>query len=296
MLWFKKRQPDTSASISERDQIVPAELPVPLDTALFEHYWAELKAVAEAEGGIEACLESLNAKQAQFVEALNPANFDRLGLGQVEMLLALVFTARRRIYPALESLGENRTAAAIRDLMLGTAPLAQRMQAFVDALPVPSGEGREAIKVAGKVRRAAWDFAAELLHFFDPVKYPLMTRWVWDQATTSGALREFIRGNETRTDIQLGGGPEQFEGARKWLAERIAEQGIYRDVHFWIDLVLAQAYADYFRSMAEGNLGGDFGRGSKPQEQLRKLLGIDAPRKDGRSRVKKQDSGPRIED
>ncbi len=78
-----------------------------------------------------------------------------------------------------------------------------------------------------------------------------------------------------------------FEGARAWLAEQIAEQGLYKDVPFWIDLVQAQAYSEYFRSMAEGMLSADFGRGITPQEQLKKFLGIDAERKAGQSRVKR---------
>jgi len=39
---------------------------------------------------------------------------------------------------------------------------------------------------------AAWDFAAEVLHFHAPERYPLMTRWVWDETTQSGALRELV--------------------------------------------------------------------------------------------------------
>ncbi|MEJ2176003.1 MAG: hypothetical protein P8Y76_14150, partial [bacterium] len=66
---------------------------------------------------------------------------------------------------------------------------------------------------------------------------------------------------------------------------RIAAQGIYRDHHWWVDLLLAMAYVEYFRAMTGGTLGSDFMRASNPDEQLRKLLGIDPER--GRSRVKR---------
>jgi Cft2 family RNA processing exonuclease len=78
-----------------------------------------------------------------------------------------------------------------------------------------------------------------------------------------------------------------FEGARVWLAAQISEQGLYRDVPFWVDLVMAKAYSEYFRSMAEGMLSADFGRGTTPAEQLKKFLGIDQLRKSGQSRVKR---------
>ena len=171
----------------------------------------------------------------------------------------------------------GRVASLLRELAWGAAPPAQRLQNFVDAMPgAAAGMDRESVRAAAKVRRAAWDFAAEALHFGDPVRYPLMTRWVWDEATQSGALREFIRGNDAMREIPFSNSPALFEGARVWLAARIAERGVYRDVPLWIDLVQAQAYAAYFRAFTEGSLGADFARGVPAYEQLQKLLGIDA--------------------
>ncbi len=285
MLWFRKAAKQDPEA--ERDLIVPVELPVALDETLFRQHFQQLLANLERIGGPEATLESLNAKRRLFNEALQPERAASMALADAETLLDTVFTARRRLYPVLEQAGESGIRAAVTDLIHGADPLAGRLAAFGERLVPDSGEARAERKAAAKLRRAAHDFAAEALHYFDPVRYPLMARWVWDQGTVSGALREFIRGNDHMTDIPLGGSPETFEGARQWLSSSLAGEGIYQDVHFWIDLVQAQAYVTYFRSMAEGNLGGDFGRGSRPEEQLRKLLGIDV-REDGRSRVKKE--------
>ncbi len=286
MLWFKK-QPEAAALPATADQVRPAELPLALDRDLFKLYFTRLLATVEQDGGIEAYLASLGAKHHAYAELLERPRIERLTLDDLELLLDRVFTARRRVFPALESMGTACAAALIGELLYGTAPLSQRIQGFVDAMPGAEGMGRDCINAAAKVRRAAWDFAAELVHFSDPVKYPLMSRWVWDQSTQSGALREFIRAADATGEIPFNNTPELFEGGRRWLAERIAEQGIYRDIHFWIDLVLAEAYTTYFRSVTEGSLGADFGRGGPPYEQLRKLLGIDTPRGEGHSRVKK---------
>lgn len=285
MLWFKK-QP-VAALPAATDQIGPAELPVALDRELFKLYFTRMLATVEQDGGIEAYLASLGAKHHAYAELLERSRIERLTLADLELLLGRVFTARRRVFPALKSLGATRAAGLVGELLHGTAPLGQRIQSLVDAMPGAEGMGRDRINAAAKVRRAAWDFAAELMHFSDPVKYPLMSRWVWDQSTQSGALREFIRGADAMGEIPFNNTPELFEGGRRWLAEQIAEQGIYRDIHFWIDLVLAEAYTTYFRSVTEGSLGADFGRGGPPYEQLRKLLGIDMPRSEGHSRVKK---------
>ena len=285
MLWFRK-QPE-AALPAVTDQITPAELPVALDRGLFQQHFAKLLENAAQDGGIESYLAALGAKRHAYAALLERSGGGGLTLDDFEFLLDLVFTARRRVFPALGALGAAQVTARVSELLWGNAPLAQRMQGFVDAMPGAAGMDRDSIRAAAKVRRAAWDFAAELVHFGDPEKYPLMSRWVWDQGTQSGALREFIRGSDGAMEIAIANSPESFEGARKWLAERIAEEGVYRDVHFWIDLVQAQAYTTYFRSVTEGGLGADFGRGTPAHEQVKKLLGIDAPRADGRCRVKK---------
>ncbi len=286
MLWFKK-QPDSPVLVGEADTIVPAALSVALDPGQFQQHFAKLGSQAEEAVELEALLASLRMKSQLFSSLLNPQSLPSLSMEGIEALLETVFSARRRVFPALQALGVEVTRGAIQELLYGDMALAERLQAFSEIVPIDESANKETRKQAAKNRRAAFDFGAEMLHFNNPVKYPLMTRWVWDQNTVSGALREFIRGNDSLPDVPLGNSPEMFEGARAWLAEQIAEQGLYKDVPFWIDLVQAQAYSEYFRSMAEGMLSADFGRGITPQEQLKKFLGIDAERKAGQSRVKR---------
>lgn len=286
MLWFKK-QPSEPTTESEQDLIIPAELSVPLDPRQFQQKFSALKRNAEEDAGIEAFLSSLTNKHQLFSKLLNQDVIGQLTMENVEMLLETVFSARRRVYPALSELGISKTVESIQDLLYGNAQLIDRLTRFSEVVEIDDADDKATRKIAAKNRRAAFDFGAEILHFCNPVKYPLMTRWVWDQSTVSGALREFIRGNDSLHDVPLGNSPEMFEGARKWLASQLAEQGLYKDVHFWIDLVEAQAYAEYFRSMAEGMLSADFGRASGPSDHIKKFLGIDAPAKEGLSRVRR---------
>ncbi|MHB1173672.1 MAG: hypothetical protein ACYCZJ_00910 [Sulfuriferula sp.] len=286
MLWFKK-QPDSAAPIGEPDTIVPCSLSVALDSGQFQQHFAKLNSQAEDAAGLEALLASLQMKSQLFSSLLNVQSLPSLTMDGIEALLEMVFSARRRVFPALQALGVEVIRKAIQDLLYGDGALVERLQTFSEIVQIDETADKETRKQAAKNRRAAFDFGAEMLHFNNPAKYPLMTRWVWDQNTVSGALREFIRGNDSLPDVPLGNSPEMFEGARAWLAEQIAEQGLYKDVPFWIDLVEAQAYSEYFRSMAEGMLSADFGRGITPQEQLKKFLGIDAERKAGQSKVKR---------
>jgi hypothetical protein len=237
-----------------------------LDAQRFAVHFSEFVSLADAGAGLQAYVEALETKHRLFAAALAaPA---RLDIERIEALLGTVFSARRKLFPLVESLGAEAFAGLVARLRAGEITIDE----FCDSLPLP---GERAAR--RKLRGAAHDFAAELLHFGDPQAHPLMTRWVWDASSASGALRELMR--------EEGAAEVDHAAARGWLFERIAEQGIWRDQHWLADLVLAMAYVSYFRAMTGGVLGSDFTRASTPDEQLRKLLGLDA---DGaRSRVRK---------
>lgn len=273
MLWFSKRR-DATLPVPA-DAVPPAELPVALDAQLFTMHYTQMLALANADGGIESHIDALAAKRDAFAAAAAKAGAGELAMPDIELLLGRVFTARRRLYPALERVGAPRLTALLAALVAGPGPVTQRMQALADAMPGAAATDAESLRAAAKLRRAAWDFAAEFLHFSDPDRFPLMTRWVWDQSTQSGALREFVRGGDAMRELPFANDPALFEGARRWIGAQLATEGHYRDVPLWVDLVQAQAYVHYLRSVTEGNLGGDFGRGTPPAEQLKKLLGID---------------------
>jgi hypothetical protein len=285
MLWFRKGAKPAQVPVPA-DGIAPQPLPVAFDAQRFRVHYGALVAAAEAGGGIETHLAALGAKRDACAAALARAAGAGLALEEIERLLGYAFTARRRLYPALAALGAERVSALVARLAAGPGRFVERLQAFVDAMPGAVSADREALRAAARLRRATWDFAAELAHYGDPERYPLMTRWVWDAATQSGALREFVRGADAMREIPFTNEPGTFEAARRWLAGELAGAGHYRDIPLWVDLVQAQAYLGYVRSVAEGSLGGDFGRGTPPHEQLAKLLGIDGG-PHGRPRVKK---------
>lgn len=274
MLWARKRP--VQAPARNPADIMPAELPVALDVGVFGQHFQAFVETAAGGGGAEVYLERLTAKQRLCADTLASARGRELDIDSIARLLGFMFTARRHLMRTFEDLGARRCTDLLCDLGQLTVPPVNRMQRFVDAMPgapTPDPADRHA---AGRLRRAAWDFAAEIVHFSDPVRFPLMTHWVWDNRSQSGALREFIRGNDAMREIPFDNSAELHEGARVWLSERVLERGIYRDVPLWIDLVLAQAYVSYVRAIASGSLGGEFGRGMEVPEQLSKLLGIDA--------------------
>jgi len=281
MRWRRSR-PDTAGAVSPA-AIAP---PIEFDADCFQRHFRAFVAMADEEdSGPDAYFAALGAKQeriARSIEVVANGAFDDSAL---ESLVAEMFTVRRRLFPVLRAMGYPRVGALVRELMSSQAPAETRLQAIVDALPSSISPDPEHLRASARLRRAAWDFGAELLHFSAPMTYPLMCRWVWDGATHSGALRELTRADYASDELNAECTLATFQSLSDWIFEQLRVLGIYREFHWWTDLVLAQAYVGYLGAAAQGHFGADFARGAPAKDQLRKLLGIDPRRGGGRSRV-----------
>jgi len=270
MLWYKKQADVTNRQSKDGKDVVPAQLEIEFDRSIAESKLNTLLEHASDVGGVEPLISSLNAKCLLF-ETVFPVNRPsdwELTEDQLSAVVRTVFQARRKIDSIANSIGKQVLINGIADLVYGHKSVEDRLDAFVSMVKVD----------LKKERRAMRDLAAEILHFRDPEGMPLMARWVWDEATASGALREFIRGNDVLPEIPIDNRPETFEGARVWFVDILADAGFYRDVPMLIDLVQAQAYADYVRAMS-GRIGliqAEFAQNHHPLELLSKLLGIDS--------------------
>lgn len=273
MLWFKKQ-----AASETPVKVEPVSLGIDLDSGIFAQKLQQFVTATSDVGGVEAFVDALNKKQIFFAELVSEDAIDGLSEDSVLMLLDCVFPARRRLLKGLNQVPHNVVVSQLRHLLYGDDTVEKRLQSFVDVIEIDDK----------KVRRAAWDFAAEVLHFSAPEQYPLMCRWVWDQHAQSGATREFIRANDTMPNIPIGMSVAEFECARVWLSDQLEQQGFYRDIPWMIDLVLAQAYAEYVMAMSNGMgmMGSEFGAKMEPITFVSKLLGIDPARRGGKSRVK----------
>lgn len=275
MLWYKKQADGAVRGTGSGDTVAAGELAVKFDKEIAGSKLKMLLEQSEDVGGIEGLIDSLEAKSLLFKTAFpveRPSDW-KLEAQAFDAVTGAIFPVRRKIAAIADVLGREKLMDELTGLVYGTGCLSDRMQAFAALVPEESK----------KERRAMRDFAAEILHFRDPDGVPLMTRWVWDESTASGALREFIRGNDGLPEIAIDNQPETFEGARVWFAEMLADSGFYRGVPMLIDLLQAQAYSDYMRAMSSG-LGmvqAEFGNSHHPIELLVKLLGIDP--KSGRS-------------
>lgn len=228
---------------------------------------------SDEHGGVEAYVDALKAKAVLFREALND-----LSLKSFRTMCAHMATVRRRIGRYAEPEGFSATKNHIEELFSGAESPDARIGRFCSRFP------------GGRDHRWVRDLAAELLHYADPERYPLMTRWVWDARTNTGVLREIWHGDEVdHMTIDVPDDYAVFLGLREELAQYLQTNGVYRDVLFFIDILLAQVYAGYIGERAGSYLRTDFATPEDPMLHTRRILGLDGMDERGRTKLKAAD-------
>ena len=223
---------------------------------------------SEAIGGIERFAEGLKLKSQVFQERLGDGQIHQFDQARFAEIVPLMATVRRRAGTFLAEQGWLQIRSAIVALLddaARPATASQRVAAFCDAFPKT------------KAHRFIRDLASEILHNVLPEHYPLMTRWVWDTKTNSGALREIWHGdNVDQMVIDVPDDYEMFLVLREELSQFLSENGLFRDMIWYVDLLLGQVYGDYINAQGGAWLKTDFGSDSDPLEHTRRILGVDA--------------------
>ncbi len=246
--------------------------------AAFEH----LVASAEESGGVERYVGTLALKASLFEEVLGKGRVAEVTETEFYDLASFVTPVRRRIGGWLGNNGFDALKNRLRALLDGWSDVStadKRMQAFIAAFP----EDRD--------HRWVRDLAAEVLHFTAPDRYPLMTRWVWDAKVNTGVLREIWHcddGIDAGT-ISVDDKFATFSTLREELEGFLTDNGVFRDMAFYVDILCAHVYAGYINDKGGHYLRGDFCGQAKEDSMAhtRRLLGLDAVDSEtGRTRLK----------
>ena len=132
-----------------------------------------LEKITEEE--LSAIVAELRDKSRRFQALLAPDRLASLDAERLTGLLRSVFSTRRRVAPILAQVDARAFGAAASALLHGSAPLAERFDAFCARL--------EPLDPA-----TCSDLAGECLHYWDVDTYWLWTRWLWDPTRRTGAL------------------------------------------------------------------------------------------------------------
>jgi hypothetical protein len=246
---------------------------------VFEH----LVQAAEPTGGVEGYVGALWLKHSLFEELLGKGRLGELTETEFCDLCGFMTPVRRRIGSWLARNGFAAMRARLEHLRADwsdTATADRRIAAFVAAFP----QDRE--------HRWVRDLAAEMLHFAAPERYPLMTRWMWDAHTNTGVLREIWYAEDVDAiAIPAADDFVTFATLREELQGFLSDNGVFRDLPFYVDLLCAHVYAFYINGRGGRYLKTDFGDREDPMAHTRRLLGLDAVDSEtGRTRLKLIDS------
>ena len=236
----------------------------------------QLIVAAETVGGVERFAEVVKLRSEVFQDRLLDGKVQTLARVDFDDLVLLMPTVRQRAGKLVDQIGWPAMRGAIAELVRdahvpGTAD--RRIAVF------ESGLKSDAARATST--RFLRDLAAEFLHACHPEHYPLMTRWVWDAAANTGVVREIWHDAASGSDdvdrivIDVPDEHETFLVLREELSQFLSDNGIFRNVLWYGDLLLAQVYAIYINAQGGAYLKGDFQAVGDPLEHTRRMLGLD---------------------
>jgi hypothetical protein len=234
---------------------------------------------SEALGGIERYTDALRLKSSMFRQALVENAIEELDLETFKGLCTFMSTVRRRIGDWLNEDAFGQMRSGIVELFDAGAPVDDRISGFCDRFP------------GDKKHRWVRDLASELLHNADPERVPMMNRWVWDAKANTGVIREIWHGeNVDHMKIDVADNYATYLMLREELSQFLSDNGIFRDVLFYVDVLCAQVYAQYICEQGGSYLRVDFSAPEDPMQHTRRLLGLDGVQPgNGRTRLKSID-------
>lgn len=244
------------------------ELSGPALTAALER----IVAGCEQTVGVEAFVEALKLRGMIIHQVFDRSGSTGPSMSQFSKISSLMPTVRRRVTAYLNEDDYPQLLSAC--MVLFTAKhdpdsVDNRIADFCAEFP------------QDKKHRWVKDLAAELLHAFNPERYPLMCRWIWDEKANTGVIREIWHGDVDRVSIRIPDTYATFVMLREELSQFLASNGIYRDTLQYVDLLCAQVYAEYISAQGGSYLRADFSSAEDATKHVRRLLGLDGVRTKG---------------
>ncbi|MGI9233635.1 MAG: hypothetical protein ACR2RD_08395, partial [Woeseiaceae bacterium] len=219
---------------------------------------------SEDHGGIERYIDAVKLKSTMFKQALIEDDVEKLELETFKGLCTFMATVRRRISDWLNEDAFTDMRAGIVELFDEEQHIDNRIGRFCDRFP------------NDKKHRWVRDLAVEMLHNADPERVPLMNRWVWDVKSNTGVIREIWHGDDVdHITLKVPDNYGTYVMLREELSQFLTDNGFFRDVLFYVDVLCAQVYAQYICEQGGSYLRVDFSAPEDPMQHTRRLLGLD---------------------
>ncbi|MDH3482332.1 MAG: hypothetical protein OEM50_11485 [Gammaproteobacteria bacterium] len=234
---------------------------------------------SEEHGGIERYIDAVKLKSKMFRQALLENDVAELDLETFKGLCTFMATVRRRIGAWLNEEQFAEMRSGIVELFADDEHIDVRIVRFCERFP------------NDKKHRWVRDLAVELLHNADPERVPMMNRWIWDLKANTGVIREIWHGDDVdHMTLKVPDNYGTYVMLREELSQFLSDNGFFRDVLFYVDVLCAQIYAQYICEQGGSYLRVDFSAPEDPMQHTRRLLGLDGVQPgNGRTRLKSID-------
>lgn len=236
-----------------------------VDTAAAEEFMRETLAKV-SEDDLAAVAQACARKSEEIGSLLGGGRAAGLGRQDLRRVLRSVFASRGKADAILDALGAERLGAEVDRLLAGEEPLEERIERFDGVLEGFPGPG--------------FDLPGELLHFCEPERYWLWTRWMWDPRTETGALRLVTTDEFDLTGARRGETYLKVGQALAFVDETGRAVGFtgFDRSPFAIDCFLACVYAVYMYTVLRMRMTQEFNRIVPGLPELvRRLLGVHRP-------------------
>ncbi len=234
-----------------------------VDTETAQEFMREALAQVTAEE-LDAIAGECEDKHRRVKTLLGSAAAGPPDEAALRRLLRSVFATRRRVGEVLPPGGAGALGARVHALVHGPGPAPERLEAFVEGLaPLSPTLG--------------FDLGSECLHYTEPARHWLWTRWVWDPATRTGAL-PLVTLEEYDLDGGSVAGTYLRVGEATAFVQRTGEAAGFTRIGaggFAVDVYLASVYAVYVFTTVRMRMTQEFNRVIPPLPELaRRLLGV----------------------
>ncbi len=213
---------------------------------------------------IHQICRDLGRKSEIFKLNLSREKIATMTVKELSDVMQLIFSIRRRSKKLIEQYNAANLIQWTKALLYDESPVSQRFETFCDHF-----DGLEI--------NLRYDLASELLHFSDPEKYWLWTRWVWDPKTKTGALPLVITEDYELEATGLG---ESYLKVGKAMAfihhvGEAAEFEVMRYGSFGVDTYLCSVYIVYVYTVLRMRMTQEFNKVMPGLPEFSKrLLGI----------------------
>lgn len=211
---------------------------------------------------IAAIVEQLRVKARVFAERLGPAAIEHADEAALREVLGCIFVARRRAGAVLGARPAGELRDAIAALLYGDGAVGERVEAFCPQIELPP--------------LSAVELAGELLHFSDPERHWLCSRFIYNADTRTGALPLVVSEDY---DLEAGGVGESYErvGVAIRSVDESSEASSFRPEGggmLGTDVFLVCVYGVYMNTVLGLKMSQEFNALIPPLPQLaRRLLG-----------------------